>query len=252
MIKNFLLLLIIPVFIAGCANTRKITYLNDLEKINGTDSVQKWQPLLIQPGDVLQVTVTTIDKDISTLLNPATPATSSLAAGSTEPGYQVGIDGYINLPVGGRVQVKDHTLPEIDRIITQALEKEIRNVYVATRLANFKVSVLGDVAHPGSFKVSSDRVSILDALSMAGDMNVTAVRNDVMVIRETNRVKNYASLNLNDSKIFSSPYYYLNNNDVIYVKPGKDKKFASSKTIQLLPAILGVLSFITTLIIVTK
>ena len=105
--------------------------------------------------------------------------------------------------------------------------------------------------HPGSFKVSAERASVLDALSMAGDMNATAVRDDIMVIREVDGVKKYASLNLNDSKTLSSPFYYLTNNDVIYVKPGKNKVFNNSTLLQLLPAAIGALSLITTLIIVT-
>lgn len=238
--------------LAGCVNTRKITYFNDIAATTGSDSVNLLSPLKIQPGDILQITVTTLDKDVSAMLNPITVAASPLPGNNPEPGYLVDSDGNIDLPLAGKLHVQGKTTKEVNAMVTSALEKNIRNAYVSTRLVNFRIAVLGDVAHPGSYKIPTERASILDALSLAGDMNVTARRNDVMLIREHNGVKTYTSLNLNDSKILSSPYYYLNNNDVVYVKPGPNKVFGTSKMFQLLPAIIGVLSLATTLIIVTK
>ncbi|MVT10611.1 polysaccharide biosynthesis/export family protein [Chitinophaga tropicalis] len=252
MITKFRLLLFFALSIfTSCVNTKKITYFNDIEKTNGTETTNKLQPLKIQPGDVLQITITTIDKDISLILNPASVNSSPMAGNGMDPGYIVDSSGYVSLPIVGKIYVKDKTTSEVNSIITAELDKTIRNAYVSTRITNFRISVLGDVAHPGSFKISAERASILDALSMAGDLNVTAVRDDIMVIREVDGVKQYASLNLNDSKTLASPYYYLNNNDVVYVKPGPNKPFGTSKFVQLLPAFIGALSLITTLIIVT-
>lgn len=251
--KFHLLFFMLAVFVlTGCINTRKITYFNDVEKASGSETNNRLQPLKIQPGDVLQITITTIDKDISMILNPAVASQGSSSSGGMDPGYIVDSAGYIGLPMVGKVYVKDKTTSEINTIVTQELEKTIRNVFVSTRIANFRISVLGDVAHPGSFKVSAERASVLDALSMAGDMNPSAIRNDIMIIRETDGVKKYATLNLNDSRTLSSPYYYLNNNDVIYVKPGRNKVFNNSTFLQLLPAAIGALSLISTLIIVTR
>ncbi|SFD02756.1 polysaccharide export outer membrane protein [Chitinophaga sp. CF118] len=238
--------------LTGCVNTKKLTYFNDIEKANGTETNNRLQPLKIQPGDVLQITITTIDKDISMILNPASlsPSTSSSASG-IDQGYLVDSAGYINLPMAGKVLVRDKTTAEIDAIVAESLDKTIRNAFVSTRITNFRVSVLGDVARPGSFKVPAERASVLDALSMAGDMNTTALRDDIMVIREVDGVKKYASLNMNNSKTLSSPYYYLNNNDVIYVKPGRGKALSASTLLQFFPAAIAVLSLISTLIIVT-
>jgi polysaccharide biosynthesis/export protein len=249
--KIHLLLLMALPLLASCVNTKKITYFNDIEKMNGVESNNRLQSLKVQPGDVLQITITTIDKDISLILNPAAAAASPLSANSMDPGYLVDSAGYISLPVAGRVFVKDKTTAEINTLITTELDKTIRNAYVSTRIANFRVSVLGDVAHPGSFKISAERASILDALSMAGDLNTSAKRDDIMVLREVNGEKHYATLDLGDSKSLQSPYFYLNNNDVIYVKPGPNRVFANSRLVQLLPAAIGVLSLLTTIIIVT-
>lgn len=253
--KFHLLLLIMALSIlTGCVNTKKLTYFNDIEKANGTEAANKPLSLKVQPGDVLQITITTIDKDISMILNPAGAGAGGAAATASsmmDQGYLVDSAGYVGLPMIGKVYVKDKTTTEINTLVALELDKTIRNAFVSTRIANFRISVLGDVAHPGSFKVSAERASVLDALSMAGDMNTSAIRNDVMIIRETDGIKKYASLDLNDSKTLSSPYYYLNNNDVIYVKPGKNKGLANSTIVPLLPTIISALSLITTLIIVT-
>lgn len=250
--KFSLPLIILFVIFTGCIGTKKITYFNDIAAATGADSVNRLQQLRIQPGDVLQVTITTMDKEVSQIFNPTLPATAAAAGNGIEEGYLVDSTGKITLPVIGTVYVKDKTTTGISQEIAAELDKTIRNAYVSTRLVNFRVSVIGDVAHPGSFRVGAERASILDALSMAGDLNVTARRDDIMIIREVNGVKNYTTLNLNDSRMLSSPYYYLANNDVIYVKPGANRKFGASKTVVLLPAIIGVASLIATILLLNK
>jgi polysaccharide export outer membrane protein len=234
----------------GCANTRKLTYFNDIAAATGADSLNRMPQLKIQPGDLLQITITTLDKEVSQIFNPNIAVSGS--GSGMEQGYLVDSTGYIALPVIGKINVKGKTTTAINDLVSQELDKTARNTFVSTRLVNFKISVLGDVTHPGSFRIGAERASILDALSMAGDLNLTAKRDDIMIIREINGIKTYASVNLNDSKTLSSPYYYLTNNDVIYVKPGPDRKFATSKTVQLLPAILSVISLLTTIVILNR
>ncbi|WP_293303674.1 polysaccharide biosynthesis/export family protein [Pedobacter sp. UBA5917] len=251
-LKFSLPLILALLIVMGCANTRKLTYFNDIAAVTGTDSLHRMQQLKIQPGDILQITITTLDKEVSQMFNPNV-ATSSTANGSgIEQGYLVDSVGIITLPVIGKINVNNKTTAAINDLVSQELDKTVRSTYVSTRLVNFRVSVLGDVAHPGSFRIGAERASILDVLSMAGDLNITAKRNDIMIIREVNGIKKYTSVNLNDSKTLSSDYYYLRNNDVIYVKPGPDRKFATSKTVQLLPAIIGVISLITTIVILNR
>jgi polysaccharide biosynthesis/export protein len=251
-LKICLPLIMVLVIVTGCASSKKLTYFNDIAATTGADSINRLQQLKIQPGDILQITITTLDKDISQIFNPNLAVAGSTATSGMEQGYLVDSTGNITLPVIGKINVRDKTTAEINDLVSHELEKTVRNAYVSTRLVNFRVSVLGDVAHPGSFRIGAERASLLDALSMAGDLNVTAKRDDIMIIREVNGIKTYSTINLNDSKTLSSPYYYLSNNDVIYVKPGPDRKFATSKTIQLLPAIIGVISLITTIVILSK
>ncbi len=245
-------LFVLWVIFAGCSGARKLTYFNDIAATAGTDSLNRLPQMRVQRGDVLQITITTFDKDVSLLLNPYQSGTPATPGNGMEQGYLVDSAGYITLPLAGKINVLDKTTAAINDQVAEELGKTVKNVFVSTRLVNFRVSVLGDVAHPGSFRIGAERASLLDALSMAGDLNVTAKRDDIMIIREVNGVKQYATINLNDSRTLSSPYYYLANNDVIYVKPGSNRLFPSSKTVQLLPAIIGVISLLTTVVILSK
>lgn len=246
------LLVLLSLWMAGCAGSRKTTYFNDIAATTGTDSVGRCPQLKIQPGDVLQIIVSTPDKDVTQLFNPNLSSSPNPSGTGIDQGYLVDSTGYIRLPIAGKLYVRDKTTTEINEEVITELSKTLKNVYVSTRMVNFKVSVLGDVAHPGSFRIGAERASILDALSMAGDMNPTAVRKDVMIIRETDGIKYYTTLNLNDSKTLSSPYYYLANNDVVYIKSGPGRQFPTSRLVQLLPAILSVISLATTIILLSK
>ena len=215
-------------------------YFTNISDIKA-DSISFLQPLTVQSGDILQVTISTINPSISALYNPVA---NFISASPAAQGYLVDHEGNIELPQMGKVNVKGKTTEEINGIIKTELEKSIKNAFVATRLLNFKVSVLGDVARPGSFPVSNERISILEALSLAGDANTSAKRDDVLLIREREGKKSYVTLNLNDSRILSSPYYYLSNNDVIYVRPGINKFISASSTVQLLPLLATGLTLI--------
>lgn len=232
----------------GCTSSKQFVYFNDLDRDSG--SVSNVAPaILVQPGDILQVTISTLDKDISTFFNPSViNANSGIAGGSIQQGYLVDKGGFIDLPMIGKVKVANNSSEQVTEIIRAEVNKTLKNAFVSTRLLNFKVSVLGDVAKPGSFSVANERITLLEALSLAGDLNITALRDDVVLIREAGGRQEYRSVNLNDSKLLSSPYYFLRNNDVIYVKPGPNKSFSSTRGYQLLPIVLSGLSLITVII----
>jgi len=248
--RLFVLLAPFMLLLSSCVSNKAFVYFNDVERLNGIDSTTTIPPIRVQPGDVLQVTISTVDKDISQMFNPITVINSGAinSNNAIAQGYLVNENGAIELPMIGKVNVWRKTTSEINEAIKAELNKSIKNAFVSTRLLNFRVSVLGDVAKPGSFTIPNERISLLDALSLAGDLNITALRNDIMLIREVDGRKRYASINLNDSKTLSSPYYYLTNNDVIYVKPGPNRVFSNSRGYQLLPIILSGLSLVTVLL----
>lgn len=234
-------IVVLLIILSSCESRRRIQYFNNINELPKTDSISYLQPMLVQPGDILQVTISTINKDITALYNPSA---SFLNASPVAQGYLVALDGSMVLPEVGKIFVKGKTTEEISSVIRAELDKSIKNAFVSTRISNFRVSVLGDVARPGSFNVTNERVSILEALSMAGDANISARRDEILLIREREGKKSYVTLNLNDSRVLSSPYYYLSNNDVLYVRPGVNKVISSSATVQLLPLIATGLTLI--------
>lgn len=238
-LNRFFLVILISI-LAGCASRKNIVYFNDIEKMKAADTLNYFSPIIIQPGDILQITVSTINRDVTALFNPL----NSGDVAATAPGYVVDSEGFIELPLIGKVYVKGKTTEAINADLKIALEKSIKNVFVATRLLNFRISILGDVARPGYYSISNERATILEALSMAGDVNLSARRNDILMIREKGGKKQYISIDLSNSKALSSPYYYLANNDVIYVKPGVNRVIGSSTGFQLLPTIFGAVSLL--------
>lgn len=248
--KTTSFILFVCTLLMSCASTKQFSYFNDIEGKDSIEISNAISPVFIQEGDILQVTVSTMDKDISNLFNPISSINGNTTniANQIAQGYLVDNEGNIELPMVGKVLVKGKTTHQINTLVKTELNKSIKSPFVATRLLNFRVSVLGDVAKPGSFYISNERVSILDALSLAGDLNITAGRQDIKLIREVDGYKKYISIDLNDSKTLSSPYYYLINNDVIYVKPGSNKVFSSSRGFQVLPTVLSALSLLTVII----
>lgn len=239
LLKRAFVLIAIVAFLASCASRKKIVYFNDIDKISRIDSVTNFQPVTIQPGDILLVTISTIDREISQLFNPTAVATNG---NPIAPGYLVDQNGEIELPMVGKVKVSGKTTAQITTDIKVALDRSIKNAFVSTRLLNFRISILGDVARPGNYSIGNERVTVLEALSLAGDANLTANKNDILLIREREGKKKYITLNLNDSKTLSSPYFYLTNNDVIYVKPGTNRVIANTTAFQLLPTIFSAIS----------
>jgi len=240
---RYLVYLIILISVWSCGSTNKYLYFNNLQK-GEADDTSYIHPLIIQSGDVLQVTVTTIDPTISGLFNPNSNIAGAAINNPIQQGYLVDRDGNIELPLVGKIYVKGKSTSEINEAVKEELGKTIKNAFVATRLVNFKISIIGDVARPGTFNVPNERLSILDALSLAGDLNISAVRDDVMIIRETNGKKRYISINLNDRSTLASPNFYLANNDVIYVKPGPTRVFGNSRGFQIFPYVSSVISLL--------
>lgn len=179
----------------------------------------------IQPSDILTIVVTAADPRVTTPFNPL----SSISAGNVtqatdlalRPTYTVDNNGDIILPMLGKVHVGGLTRIEAIEKIRIELGQYIKDPGVNINFNNFRVSVLGEVARPGSFILPTERVTILEALGMAGDLTIRGVRENVMLIREINGQKTINRLDLTQEKTINSPYYYLAQNDVIYVEPNK-------------------------------
>jgi polysaccharide export outer membrane protein len=184
------------------------------------------------PKDMLTITVSTTDPkaaipfnlSISNTLN----STGNLNTGGvTLQTYLVDNNGNINYPVIGMVNVSGMTVRQCEEFITAKIKPYMADTekpVVTVRMSSFRISVMGEVNHPGTFSVSTEKISILEALAQAGDLSIYGKRDNVMLIREdATGEKSVHILNLNDANIINSPYYYLQQNDIVYVEPNKVK-----------------------------
>jgi len=198
--------------LTSCNAYRKIPYFQNINRSAQTkENIDNFTPLTIQASDILSITVSS--------LNPLAYSDSS----GRVAGYLVDQNGEIKLPLIGKVAVAGLTTSVVGDQIQKKLLPYLKEPAVNVRMLNFKVAVLGDVVKPDVYKVPSERITVTEALSMAGDLNITAKRNNLLLIREIDGKREYIPMDLTSSAIFHSPYYYLKNNDVIYVQPDKTK-----------------------------
>lgn len=179
----------------------------------------------IQPNDVLSVTLQSRDPDQTTYFNSTSGDTRTLQNANPAAlfltGYTVDLEGYIDLAIVGKMQVKNMTVPEIKELVQTEIDKYLVNALVSVKMTSFKISVLGDVKNPGTNYVYNGQSTILEALSAAGDLNLSAKRNRVQLIRQTGEGTTVVKLDLTDPSLIDSPYYFLHPNDVIYVETSK-------------------------------
>lgn len=235
--------------LAACSAPKNITYFRDVPDTIKQKEIQQaaYYTPVIQPDDILQVTVQTLDPAATAMLNQPAPQGSTVATPTAAPtsGYLVDKDGYVILPLIGKVQVKGKTTDAVrDEIQTKAAAF-YKDPVVNVRFANFKVTVLGEVAKPSTYVMPNEKVTLLDAIGMAGDLTIYGKRENVLLIREKNGAKEFVRFNLNESNLFTSPYYYLRQGDVIYVEPNKSKvastDMAQVKRISIMTSILSLL-----------
>ncbi len=255
---------LIPLFfiLCSCGSAKNLAYLQDMQQ--EMEQVSNTYTNIIKPGDVLSIIVSSSKQELATPYNLYSMRTQ-LAASVQGPttsggyvsnsrlemeGYTVAHDGSIDFPVLGRMSVEGLTRMQLSERLKGTLAEFMPDPIVTVTFINFKITVLGEVNRPGTFNVNLDRVSILDALGMAGDMTVYGKRNDILVIRENNGVRETARLNLQSRSIFSSPFFYLQQNDVVVVDPINAKARTISPFVQNLPMIVSLGSLATSIAMV--
>jgi polysaccharide export outer membrane protein len=217
------------------------------------ESIKNNTILKIQNDDILAITVSSLNVEASAIFNMGnTSSTQGAPSGNlptnTANGFLVGRNGAIQLPLIGSIRVVGMSTSEARDTIQAKLNQYLKEPAVSLRLVNFKISVLGDVARPGVYPVQNERISVTDALSMAGDLTITAIRNNVLLVREHDGKRQYVRLDLQDKDIFKSPFFYLQNNDVLYIQPGNAKYASVDASYRNVSIILSALSVIALLI----
>ncbi|MFD2597270.1 polysaccharide biosynthesis/export family protein [Sphingobacterium griseoflavum] len=241
------LALIALFFMASCASVKNTVYFQDLpiDSVRVVKEAAAFTEPVIQADDILSVTIQTIDPTTAAVANQAVAVQAVGASSATSLGNQlisgflVDRDGYIHMALIGKVDVKGLTTYQARERITSLATQYYKDPTVQVRFANYKITVLGEVARPATYTVPNEKVSILDALGMAGDLTIYGKRENVLLVREQNGAKELIRLNLNDSKLFQSPHFYLRQNDVLYVEPGKAKAAANNAARTQTFAIIG-------------
>lgn len=253
--KGACLLLLLLLCFSSCVSNRNLTYLNDLSTTNTfTENITNRVEIIIQPDDQLSIVVSTLNPESNLLFNAGVlPNTGSAGVGATpatgraNEGYLVDKDGYINFPVLGRVRLGGLTREQATVRMTVELSKNVKNPIVNIRFLNFRVTVLGEVTKPSTFNVLGERVTLLEALALAGDLTPYGKREDVMIIREKGNVRSVMRADLSDKQFLNSPNFYLQQNDVVYVSPAKLKSLQTSTSgfyLSLAAASVSVLSLL--------
>ena len=228
---NCLCGLLCTVSAISCTSYKNAAYFQDFDAASIKTSVKpaNFKSPVIQPDDILSVTIQTIDNDINAILNSSNAAAQAVATSTagiqqTITGYLVDKNGEIELPFAGKIKIQSLTTVEAKEHIRKEISKYVKDPIVNVKFSNFKITVLGEVARPATYIVPNEKVGLLDALGLAGDLTMYGRRENVVLIRDSaNGEKNMIHLNLNSKDIISSPYYYLQPNDVIYVEPNKYK-----------------------------
>jgi polysaccharide export outer membrane protein len=255
------LLLLISVLFASCIPTQDLIYLQ--KKNNSADdtsiSAVESKPYRLQTNDVLSITIKAIDPKLVAIFSPTN---SEAGAGKSESGlyfdgFTVDDHGNIRIPVLGELNVIGYTLDEIrvrveKQLLAEYFNKEA-NIFVTVKLAGFRYTINGEIGSPGTKTLFQEQVSIMDAIANAGDITITGNRKAVTIMRKTPTGVQMQDLDLTDIDVMRSPYYYLQPNDYIYVKPLKQKTWGTGKTgIESLGTIITLLSLATTTFLLLK
>jgi polysaccharide export outer membrane protein len=237
-------LMIVILVITSCTVKKDILYLNDLKANDNTNF--QWSDVVIQPNDILSVKITADDLLLAAPynLNPSQQQNIQNTQLMLQ-GYLVSNDGKINLPILGEIEVKNLTFTQVESKIQGELisRQLLKNPIVVCRILNAKVTVLGEVRNPGTYTFYENNLTILQALGLAGDLNINGVRKNIKVIRMENNQQKIGEIDLTKKDWMKSPFYFIKPNDVIIVNPNT-AKVKSAGIIGSAGTLLGTISVI--------
>lgn len=221
-IAHTIFLVTTALLVFSCASRKDIVYLQDASSENVSSSA-KFE-LVIQPDDMLQIIVSAENPEVAAPYNlKSNPVNEAMAGQNQGDGYLVDANGEIDFPQIGKIKLAGLTRLQAVEKIKEILKEYITAPSVQMRIVNFKIAVLGEVNAPGMHKVNGERITVLEALSLAGDLSIYGKRKNIMVIREKEGTKTIEKIDITNKNFINSPYYYLTQNDVVYVEPNKTK-----------------------------
>jgi polysaccharide export outer membrane protein len=220
-------LFIICLLFFSCASRKEIVYYQDIDGVAFKEKSNSYE-IKIQPDDLLMIIVSAEDPEIAAPFNlksytAVNPSKQDVAGSQVTQLYLVDASGFIDFPILGRIKVSGMARSQLVQLLQDKISVFIKNPIINLRIMNFKVSVQGEVTVPGTYTIASERITLIEALSMAKDLTIYGKRNNLLIIREIDGVKTYNRVDITKSDFMNSPFYYLAQNDVVYVEPNKNK-----------------------------
>jgi len=229
--ENLFSCLIAVFLLASCQSYKKVPYLQNAGVVKDINQQENLYDAKIMPKDLLTIVVSCTSPELAMPFNLTVAGPNNISANNyvtSQPSlqtYLVSNEGTVDFPVLGELKIGGLTKKEAEQLIVEKLKPYIKESPIVTvRMVNYKISVLGEVARPGTFTISNEKVNLLEALAMAGDMTVWGLRDNVKLIREgADGKQEIVTLDLNKAETILSPYYWLQQNDIVYVTPNKAK-----------------------------
>lgn len=249
LISRFIILAAATALAVGCASSKQILYFQDIDDRN-LEKLSNEYEAVIKKDDRLVIVVSGPDKTVTAPYNLTLGemTTGYSASGNPEQStlsYLVDPEGNIDFPILGKIHVEGMTRNDLVNYLTAEIGKDVKEPIVYVSFKNYKITVLGEVRSPGTYTFDSEKVNILQALGRAGDLNLTAQREGILLIREIDGLQTHVNIDLRNSDILESPYFYMQQNDVLYVPPSATRVMTATTATGIWSTIL---SSITTLI----
>ena len=218
--KNKFFLLFSLALLASCSTRKQIVYFQDAEKLDNTKSLMKFEPV-IEVNDILSINVSSLNDEVVEPFRMNSGSQQSGGGGSQSQkmqGYLVDIDGDIQFPVLGKIPVANKSRSELEAFLTKEIKAYVTDAVVAVRIINFKVIVLGETGQ-SVVQVENERISVPELLATVGGITYDGKRDNILIIREVDGVKSIGRVDMTSADVFSNPFYYLKQNDIVYVEP---------------------------------
>lgn len=255
-VHQFLLILVSFLSLQSCLFYKDIVNVQDGFDLDETrvDTIVNYAKWTIQPEDIILVNVYSSNKEAANDFNimemRGGMGMNMGGGGLSEPmmGYRVDLEGNIDIPIVGKVHAQGKTVDELKKDVLAKVESTgyLKDVNIQVNYMTFRLTILGEVNRPGSFILMTQKINVLEAIGFAGDLNILANRDNILIIREKEGVRTYGRINLKSKELFESPYFYLQPNDVVYVQPHRAKVMsAPDPASRYTSVIVGVISAFT-------
>lgn len=241
--KKLSLLTLVSILFFSCVSKKTMIYYRNIEKLNNTELTNSYE-IKIQPDDLLMINVTCDDPEISRPFNLNSNNIQSGVGNQNQQNgfsYLVDVNGYVNFPILGSLKFGGLTRTELMKMLTEKVSQYIKNPLIIVTIKNYKVTVQGEVKSPGIQNFDTERFTLVDALLKAGDLKIQARRDNILIIRQVDGVVTYNRVDITKTDFINSPFYYLRQNDIVYVEPNRMaiQGYANGRATSLVYSLLG-------------